>query len=148
MKVILQQDVKAQGKKGEIINVSDGYAKNFLIPKGLAVEANSVNINLLNQKAKSEELKKKKEFEDAKVLADKISKAKVVLKAKSGEGGKLFGSITVKEIAEQLKSQSGIDIDKRKIVLDEPIKMLGTRTLDVKVYPEVTAKLSVQVLGE
>lgn len=148
MKVILQQDVKAQGKKGGIINVSDGYAKNFLIPKGLAVEANSVNMNLLNQKTKSEELKKKKELEEAKALADKISKVKVLLKAKSGEGGKLFGSITVKEIADQLKSQSGIDMDKRKIVLDEPIKTLGTKILDVRVYHDVIAKLSVQVLSE
>lgn len=148
MKVILQQDVKGQGKKGQIINVSDGYAKNFLLPKGLAIEANENNVKILNHKNAIEEAKKQKELEEAKVLAKKISEVKVSIKAKAGEGGKIFGSITVKEIAEHLKEQAKIDIDKRKIVLDEPIKSLGTKVVDIKVYPEVTAKLTVNVLGE
>lgn len=148
MKVILQQDVKGQGKKGEIINVSDGYARNFLFPKNLAVEASSSNMNILNQKKQAEQAKKQKELDEAKKLAQQISQSKVVIKAKAGENGKIFGSITVKEIAEQLKAQNKIDIDKRKIVLDEPIKSLGTKILDVKIYPEVTAKLTVSILGE
>lgn len=148
MKVILQQDVKGQGKKGELIEVSDGYARNFLLHKKLAIEANSSNINILNQKKQSDDAKKQKELNEAKKLATQISQTKVIIKTKSGENGKLFGSITVKEIAEQLKIQSKIDIDKRKIVLDEPIKGIGTKTLEVKLYPEVIGKLTVQVISE
>lgn len=148
MKVILSQDIKGQGKKGQIINVSDGYAKNFLFPKGLAVEANDSNVKILDHKNKLLQEQKKKELEEAKILAEQISKAKVTLKVKAGEGGKIFGSVTVKEIAEHLKLQTGIDIDKRKIVLDEPIKNLGTKEIEVKVYPEVTAKLIISVLSE
>lgn len=148
MKVILQQDVKGQGKKGQILNVSDGYARNFLLPKGLAVEANNSNINILNQKNEAFQAKKAKELEEAKGLAKKVTDSKVTIKTKAGENGKIFGSITGKEVAEQLKNQHGIDIDKRKIVLDEPIKSLGIKVLDVKIYPEVVAKLSVNVIGE
>ena len=148
MKVILQQDVKGQGKKGQIINASDGYAKNFLFPKGLAIEANNNNLKILNQKKAVEQAKKQKELQEAKELAKKISEAKVLIKAKAGEGDKIFGSITVKEIAEQLKEQNDIDIDKRKIILNEPIKALGIKTVEIKVYPEVIAKLTVNVSGE
>jgi large subunit ribosomal protein L9 len=148
MKVILQQDVKGQGKKGQIVNVNDGFARNFLFPKDLAVEASNTNVSLLKQKKESEDSKKKKELEQAKSLAEKLSRASVTLKAKSGENGKLFGSITVKEIADALKSQGKIEIDKRKIVLDEPIKTLGTRILEVKIYPEVVGKLTVKVISE
>jgi len=148
MKVILQQDVKGQGKSGQIINASDGYAKNFLFPKGLAIEANNVNLKILNQKNAVEQAKKQKELQEAKELAKKISEVKVLIKAKAGEGGKIFGSITVKEIAEQLKEQNNINIDKRKIILNEPIKALGTKIIEIKIYPEVIAKLTVNVSGE
>lgn len=148
MKVILVQDVKAQGKKGQVINVSDGYAKNFLFPKGLAVEANEKNMRDLDSKNAQEKAKKQKELEEAKTLAKEISKVNITLTAKAGEGGKIFGSITVKEIADKLKEQANIDIDKRKIILDEPIKALGKKEIEIKVYPEVSAKITVNVLGE
>lgn len=148
MKVILQQDIKGQGKKGQVINVSDGYAKNYLLPKGLAISANETNLKILEQKNQAQEAKRKKELEEAKGIAKEISQAKVIIKAKAGENGKIFGSITSKEIAEQLKLQSNIEIDKKKIILDEPIKSLGSKTVDIKIYPEVTAKLTVNVLNE
>jgi len=148
MKVILQADIKGQGKKGDLVNVSDGYARNFLFPKGLAVEANAANLNAIKGKKEAEAYKKSKELSEAKEIAQKISKATVTLKVKAGENGKLFGSITSKEIAEKLKEQHRIDIDKRKINLPEAIKMLGTVDVEVKVYPEVTAKLKVSVIPE
>lgn len=148
MKVILQQDVKGQGKKGDVLNVSDGYARNFLFPKKLAVEANESNMKTYSQIKNAQEEKKKKELEEARALAKDITKTKVVIKAKAGEGGKIFGSITGKEIAEQLKIQTSIDIDKKKIVLDEPIKALGTKNIEIKVYPEVTAKLTIDIISE
>jgi len=146
MKVILQADVKGHGKKGDIVDVSDGYARNFLLPKGLAVEANATNLNAIKGKKEAEAHRKQQELSQAKEIAQKLSNITVTMKVKAGENGKLFGSITSKEIAEKLKEQYNIDIDKRKINLTEPIKMLGTFQVEVKVYPEVTAKLKVSVI--
>lgn len=148
MKVILTQDVKGQGKKGDLINVSDGYARNFLFPKNLAIEANQPNLNVLNQKKQAEKNKKEKEVSEAKELAQKIGQLTVSLKAKAGENGKLFGSITSKDISEQLKKQHKIDLDKRKIALDEAIKTLGTVEVDVRLHEGIVAKLKVKIAGE
>lgn len=148
MKVILKADIKGVGKKGEIINASDGYARNFLFPRGLAMEASEGNLTSLKEKKDAQKFKKDVELQEAKELAKKISEVKVVFKVKTGENGRLFGSITSKDISDELKKQHGFDIDKRKIVLDETIKASGTYNLEVKVYPEVSAKLKVEVIGE
>ncbi len=148
MKVILLQDVKGQGKKGDVVNASDGYARNFLFPKNLAMEATSGNMKTLNEQKKSQEMKKEKELEEAKELAEKINSLTIELKAKSGEGGRLFGSVTGKEIAEALNKKHGIKIDKRKLVLPEPIRVLGVTEVEVKVYPTVSGKLKVHVIEE
>ncbi|MDK2798787.1 MAG: large subunit ribosomal protein [Clostridiales bacterium] len=148
MKVILQADVKGQGKKGDLVNVSDGYARNYLIPKGLAVEATNANVNVMKMQKAAQAFKKEKELAQAKELAQKLSKVTVTIKAKAGENGKLFGSITSKDIAETLKSQHKISIDKRKIDLPEAIKTLGTTNVEVKIYPEVTGKIKVSVIEE
>ena len=145
MVVILVKDVKGLGKSGEVVKVSDGYARNLLIPKGLASEATEGNVrNLEKQKAIKEE-HKQKELAEAKTLADKIGQLKVTIMTKSGEGGRLFGSITSKDVADALAQQHKITIDKRKFVLENPIKHTGDFELDVKIYPEVTAKLKVTV---
>lgn len=145
MIVILLKDVKGLGKTGEVVKVSDGYARNMLIPKGAATEATEGNVrNLEKQKAIQTE-NKKKELAEANALADRIKELTVVIKTKSGEGGKLFGSITSKDIADALKSQHKIDIDKRKFILENPIKHIGTFSVEIKIYPEVTAKLNVTV---
>lgn len=145
MIVILLKDVKGVGKSGEVIKVSDGYARNLLLPKGLAAEATEGNVrNLEKQKAIKEE-HRQKELAEAKALAEKIGQSKVTIVTKSGEGGRLFGSITSKDIADALTEQHKITIDKRKVVLENPIKHTGDFELDVKIYPEVTAKLKVTV---
>ncbi|QXM06984.1 50S ribosomal protein L9 [Crassaminicella indica] len=146
MKVILLKDVKGLGKKGDVVNASDGHARNFLIPRGLAKEATSGSIKVLKKQKAAEKRKKDEELAKAKALADKISALTVKLKGKAGEGGRLFGSITSKDIAEGLMKQHKIKIDKRKIQLDSPIKTLGARFVEVKIYPEVTAKMRVEVL--
>ena len=148
MKVILLQDVKGQGKKGDLINASDGYAINYLLPRKLATEANEANINILNQKKQAAVNKKDKEITTAKELAQKLSQTTIVLKAKAGENGKLFGSITSKDIAEALKKQHGIDLDKRKIILNDTLKNLGSSEFEVKVYEGISAKLKVKVESE
>ncbi|KGK89387.1 50S ribosomal protein L9 [Desulfosporosinus sp. HMP52] len=145
MKVILQADVKGTGKKGQILEVADGYARNFLFPKKLAVEATTGNINDISHKKAVEERRKVKEKEDAVLLGNKLSTLKVEVKTKTGEGGRLFGSVTSKEIADALKKQHGVEIDKRKLDLKEPIKALGSYEVNVKVHPEVIAKLQVHV---
>ena len=145
MQVILNQDVKGTGKKGEIVKVSDGFARNMLFPRGLATEATTANIrNLEKQKAIAAE-KKAEEKKAAEELAAKLEDIKVVIKTKSGEGGKLFGSITSKDIAEETKKQTGIVIDKKKIQLNSPIKNIGTFNVSVKLYPEVAGTLTVVV---
>ncbi|WIV12518.1 50S ribosomal protein L9 [Proteiniborus sp. MB09-C3] len=149
MKVILLQDVKGLGKKGEIVNAKDGYARNFLFPKSLAKEATDGNIKVLEEQKTAKKIKKEEELTKAKELAEKISELTVELKGKSGENGKLFGSITTKDVSEALKKQHKIDIDKRKMDIDGGnIKNIGTTIVDVKVYPNVSAKLKVKVTEE
>ncbi|MDQ0339300.1 large subunit ribosomal protein L9 [Caldalkalibacillus uzonensis] len=147
MKVILQQDVKGVGKKGEVKEVSDGYARNFLLKQNLAVEATPGNMKALKKKKQSEQKKAEEELRQAQELAAKLEKETVTLTAKAGEGGKLFGSITNKQIAEQLKKMN-YKIEKRKIVLDEPIRSLGVTHVPVKLHPEVTATLKVHVVEQ
>ena len=145
MKVILNQDVKGQGKKGDMIEVSDGYARNFLLPKNLAKEATKENINVLQGQKDSQEYRKKKELEEAQDIKEKVEAVKVTIKAKAGENGKLFGSVTSKDVSEELKMQHHIKIDKKKFVLPDGIKALGTTDVEIKIYPGVVAKLKVQV---
>lgn len=145
MKVILLKDVKGSGKSGEVVNVSDGYARNYLLPRGFAVEANAANLNELENKKNIEKKREGEEIRMARQAADKMSQVTVVIEAKSGEKGKLFGSVTNKEIAEELERQHKISVDRKKIVLKEPIRQLGEIELEVKLHPEITGKLKVKV---
>lgn len=145
MKVIFLQDVKSQGKKGEIRDVSEGYAQNFLIPRGLAKPATEGNMKTLSNQKQAEERRKEQEKEDAQALAKELENLTVVLRSKSGEGGRLFGSITNKQISEQLQKMK-INIDKRKIALESPIRTLGVTNVQVKLHPDVSATLKVQVI--
>ena len=145
MIVILLKDVKAVGKAGEVVKVSDGYARNLLLPKGLATEATEGNVRSLEKQKAIKEEHRQEELAEAKAQAAKIAELKVVIKTKSGEGGKLFGSITSKDIADALAQQHKITIDKRKFVLDAPIKHTGDFELEIKIYPEVVAKMKVTV---
>lgn len=145
MKVILLQDVKDLGKKDSVVNVSDGYARNFLFPRKAAIEASEGGLKTIADKNNSVINKKNKEVQAAKDLAEKISKIEVSIKVKTGDNGKLFGSITNKDIAEIIKSQHKIEIDKKKIVLHDAIKTIGTYQAEVKVYPEISAKINVVV---
>jgi large subunit ribosomal protein L9 len=147
MKVIFLQDVKGQGKKGEIKEVSEGYARNFLIPKGVVQIATDGAKKSLEQQAASAQKKKENEKNEFKALAAKLSEMTVVIKAKAGEGGRLFGAITSKQIAEALEAHK-ISIDKRKIELDDPIRILGITKVTVKLYPDVKGTLNVQVVEE
>ncbi len=146
MKVILKADVKGQGKKGDLINASDGYAKNFLIPKGLAVLADNTTINELENKKSSEQYHKNQEELRARQLAEKLEGSKISFRLKAGENGKLFGSITAKDIAEQIKEQLHIEVDKKKIALADGIKTLGSTEVTIKVYVNIAAKIIVEVL--
>ena len=148
MKVILLQDVKGTGKKNQLVNVSDGYARNFLFTKKLAVEATTDNLQKLKEFNASQDLKKQKEIEAAKELAKKIEEIQIIIKAKSGETGKIFGGITSANISEELKKQHNINVDKKKIMLDEPIKLLGNYTVNMKLYEGINAKLKVNVEKE
>ncbi|MGE5496289.1 MAG: 50S ribosomal protein L9 [Burkholderiales bacterium] len=150
MKVILIQDVKGTGKAGDIATVSDGYARNFLLPKGLAKEATEQNLNIAKQQKKALEKRRMLELLSAEEAAKKLNGLKVVVKAKCGENGRLFGSVTVKEIADAILAQHGIEIDKKKIVLPEHIKELGELSMQIKVHAGVTADmiLSVEELKE
>lgn len=145
MKVILLQDVKALGKKGEVVNVNDGYARNFILPKKLGVEANGKNLNDLKLQKNNEANVAQEHLDAAKKLAEELKAGKVVLTMKVGEGGRTFGSVSSKEIAEAVKEQMHLDIDKKKIQLKEQIKTLGTHIVSVKLHPEVTAELNVSV---
>ena len=145
MKVILKQDIKGVGKKDQIINASDGYARNFLLPKGLAVVADSTNMSNLKSKNEANLYKKNQELENAKSIANKLNETTLKIKAKVGENGKLFGGITSKEISEHLKKDFNIEVDKKKIVLNENIKQIGTTLVQVKLYEGVVAKLKVMV---
>ena len=145
MKVVLTQDVKGQGKKGQVINVSDGYARNFLFPKGLATEASAATMNDLKNKEASKQFKIATEKAAAEELAKKLAEINLEIKIACGADGRLYGSVTSKEIAEKLQEVYKITIDKRKILLDRPIKEYGTTQLDVKLYTEVIGKLKVTV---
>ena len=145
MKVILLQDVKALGKKGEVVNVNDGYARNFILPKKLGVEANGKNLNDLKLQKNNEAKVAQEHLDAAKKLAEELKAGKVVLTMKVGEGGRTFGSVSSKEIAEAVKEQMHLDIDKKKIQLKEQIKTLETHIVSVKLHPEVTAELKVSV---
>ncbi len=148
MKVILLQDVKSLGKKGEIVEVSDGYARNFVLPKKLGLEANSKNMNDLKLQKANEEKIAKQQLEAAQELARVLETKEVVVKMKSGEGGKTFGSISSKEIAEEAKKQCALELDKKKIQLPEAIKSLGVYEVNVKLHTKVTGKLKVKVIEE
>jgi large subunit ribosomal protein L9 len=145
MKVILLEDVKSLGKRGQIVNVSDGYARNMLIPKKLGAEATPKNLNDLKLQKAHEEKVAKENLEAARAFAEKISASQVTVAIKTGEGGKAFGSVSAKEIAEAAKDQLGFELDKKKLVLEGPIKELGVFHVAVKLHPQVTAQLKVQV---
>ena len=145
MKVILQQDVKGQGKKGQMIEVSEGYARNFLLPKKLAIAATTDAINTMNLKEKARKAEEARLKAEAEETAKKLKDITVKLTAKAGNGGKLFGAVTTKEISEGLKKQHNIDIPKQKLVLDEPIKAFGTYQVKAKLGFEITGTLSVTV---
>jgi large subunit ribosomal protein L9 len=145
MKVIFLKDVKGKGKKGEVKNVADGYAQNFLLKQGLAVEASNAAISSLSAQKKKEEKLAEEELQQAKKLKEELEKLTVELIAKSGEGGRLFGSITSKQIAEALQKKHSIKIDKRKIELEDAIRALGYTKVPVKLHSEVTASLNVHV---
>jgi len=145
MKVILKADVKALGKKGELVNTSDGYARNFLFPRNLAVEANAENMNVYNSKQASAAFHKAEEKKAAEEMRARLSTVKVVIKGKVGANGCLQGSVTTKDIAEALKAQTGIEVDKKKISLKLPVRGFGKYTADVKLYPEITGELTVSV---
>jgi len=144
MKVILKQDVKSLGKKGELVNTSDGYARNFLFPRGLAIEANAQAMSEFKNKEDSEKFRIKTETENAKANAEKIKGKTVRFSLPAGQGGRLFGSVTTKEIAEKIKNEFGISVDKKKISVSD-IKAYGTYTAEVKLYQGITAEIYVFV---
>lgn len=145
MEIILIQDVKALGKKGDLVKVSDGYARNFILPKKLGLEATKQNLYDLKLQKNAEEKRRVEILEEAKELAKKLEGTKVKLTLKAGEGGKTFGSISTKEIASTVKEQAGVELDKKKIQLSEPIKNAGSYTVGIKLHPKVTAELKVEV---
>lgn len=145
MEVILLEDVKSLGKKGDIIKISDGYARNYVLPKKLGIEATSKNLNELKLKKANDEKVAKKKLEEAKEFAKVLEQSTVEVKIKSGEGGRTFGSVSSKEIAQEAKKQLNFDIDKKKIMLEEPIKTLGVHIVQIKLHKDVTAKLNVRV---
>ena len=145
MKVILLEDVKALGKKGEIVTVSDGYARNAILPKKLGVEATTKNLNDLKLKKANEEKVAKEIYEEAKAFGERLKEMEVNVTIKTGEGGKIFGSVSSKEIAEAAKAQLGIELDKKKMVLPSPINVLGTTLVPIKLHPKVTSELKVNV---
>lgn len=146
MKVILLQDVKALGKKGEVVKTSDGYARNALFPKKMAVEATAANLNNLKLQKKHEEKVAQEQLDAAKQLAADLEDKKVTVKIQAGEGGRTFGSVSTKEIAEAAKDQLGLTLDKKKMVLTDPIKALGTYEVPIRLHPKVTGKLRVHVV--
>ncbi|NMA34574.1 MAG: 50S ribosomal protein L9 [Clostridiaceae bacterium] len=148
MKVILKQDVKGLGKKDDLVNVSDGYARNFLFPRGMAVEANESNLNIVKTRKEAEKTKRDRELAHARQLAEKLRDVEVVIRAKTGESGKLFGSITSKDISDKLKDDFKLDIDRKKIVMPDTIKSTGSYEVDVKLYPEVSSRLKVRIESE
>ena len=148
MKVILQQDVKGQGKRGQMVNVSDGYARNFLFPKNLAVPANADNVNKMKMQDKARKAQMEAEKAEAQAIAEKLKSIMVKIPAKAGAGGRLFGAVTSKEVSDALQAQHGIAIAKTKIVQDEPIKSFGTYQLKAKLGYEITGTVNVVVCEE
>ncbi len=146
MKVILKQDIKGVGKKDQIINAADGYARNFLFPKNLAVPADEGNMNNLKAKNESKAYRKGEDLKEAKEIAERLKKITVKIPVKAGENGKLFGAVTAKEIAETLKKDFGIEVDKKKVLLSESIKVAGVTTVELKLNEGVMAKVSVMVM--
>ena len=145
MKVILQQDVKGKGKKGQMIEVSDGYARNFLLPKKLALEATADHVNTMRMNDKATAERQAKEKAEAMALRDKLKDTVITVTAKGGGAGRLFGAVTSAEVADALSAQTGIAVDKRKIVMQDPIKNVGTYTLKLKLGYEISADLNIQV---
>lgn len=145
MEIILLEDVKSLGKKGQKVTVNDGYARNFILPKKLGIEANAKNLNDLKLKQANDAKVEAQKIADAKALAESLKEKAVILKIRSGEGGKLFGSVSTKEIAEAAKAQLGLDLDKKKMQQAEPIKTLGTHIIPIKLYKEVSGELTVKV---
>ena len=148
MKVILKADIKGVGKKDEIINASDGYARNFLFPKNLAVEANKENMSKLKAKQDSAKYQKDKEKKKAMKIADKLSKILLKVRVKAGENGKIFGGVSAKEIAQELLKQYDIEVDKKKIDLKETIKTLGVHNVEIKLFEGVIGNLRIDVISE
>ena len=148
MKVILKTDIKGVGKKDEVINASDGYARNFLFPKNLAVEANKENMSKLKAKQDSAKYQKEQDKEEAMKTADKLSKILLKIKVKAGENGKIFGGVSSKEIAQELSKQYMIQIDKKKIDLKETIKTLGVHNIEIKLFEGVVGKLRIDVISD
>lgn len=146
MEIVLLEDVKALGKKGEIVKVNEGYARNFILPKKLGVEANSKNLNDLKLKKANQEKIAAKQLAEAKELGEKLEKASITLSIKAGDNGKAFGSVSGKEISKAIQDQLNLEIDKKKLVLPEPLKTFGTHEVPVKLHKDVTAKLSVKVM--
>jgi large subunit ribosomal protein L9 len=147
MKVILKEDIRSLGKMGEIVNVADGYARNYLVPKGLAIEADMKNIRSLEHEKRIIQERVKRLKNSAQELAHRVSTMTLVIKAKAGDEGKLFGSVTTMDIAEALQNE-GIEIDKKKIFLEEPIRRLGSYSVNVRLHPDVSAQLNIQVIEE
>ena len=148
MKVILLDNVKGVGKKDEIINANDGYARNFLLPKGLAVEANNSNLVKLKAKQDSKAFKKEEDKKEALKIKEQIDKMKLKIEVKAGENGKIFGGVTSKEISEQLKKQHNIELDKKKIDLKDTIKNVGIFTVDIRLFEGIVGKLKLEIIGK
>ncbi|MCL2405457.1 MAG: 50S ribosomal protein L9 [Defluviitaleaceae bacterium] len=147
MKVILLEDVKGTGKKGQVVNASDGHARNFLFPRKLAVEATDANLHALNTQQKKAEHKVAQEVKAAQEIAEKLQAKPIKISVKVGEKGRMFGSISNKEVAEATQSQLGVVVDKKKIVLTEPVKSVGTYTATAKLHPQVSAKIDVEIVA-
>jgi len=145
MDVILQKDVKNLGSKGDVVKVAEGYGRNYLIPRGLAIEATDKNMAELKMKKKQQKKREERELQEAQNIARKIDDKRLVLKVKAGEKGRLFGSITTKDIAEKIQSDYGVELDKRKIELAQPIRTLGNYRVEIKIHPGVIATLNVVV---
>ena len=148
MKVILKADIKGVGKKDQVLEASDGYARNFLLPRNLAVEANNDNMTKLKAKQNAAKFQKDQEREEAKKIADKLSKIIVKIKVKAGENGKIFGGVSAKEIAQELEENYQIQIDKKKIDLKETIKTLGMQTVEIKLFEGVMGKVKIDVIAQ
>lgn len=148
MKVILKQDIKGVGKKDQVVNVSDGYVRNFLFPKNMAVEANNENMSKLKAKQDSNAFKKQQEKEEAQKVAEKLSNVVLKIPVKAGENGKIFGGVSTKEISELIEKNYKIKVDKKKIDLKETIKELGSRTINIKLYEGVIAELKIDVIAQ